>query len=144
MEKPDYFAAFRPMFNLIVNQQQTDSELQLVHFRFMAPVEEVAQIAKFARIIIDAGPGESNERLSVMPLLVFVIKMFDGIVDKSVDPLQLDFTAANWEREYTIIAIREIIKARLESSDNSYANEWADALIIINSFVKRIENYRQD
>ncbi|MDR1103164.1 MAG: hypothetical protein LBL42_05345 [Tannerella sp.] len=141
MEQSDYFAEFRPVFNQIVQEQEADSELQLIHFRFRAPVEEVAQMAKLARIFIDAGPGENSEHLPFVHFITFIIKMFEGIIDKSVDPLQLDFTATEQELEHAVIAFEEIIKARLESSDNRYANEWADTLILINAFVKRLEKF---
>ncbi|MDR1336837.1 MAG: hypothetical protein LBK22_08420 [Tannerella sp.] len=144
MKQPDYFAAFRPVFNQIVKQQEADSTLQLLHLRFTAPVEEVAQMAKLARLMIDAGPGEDNERFTLIPFLMFVVKMFDGIVDKSVDPLQLDFTVTEMEREHSILGFEGIIKVRLEMQDNRYADEWADVLILINSFIKRIENCRPD
>ncbi|MDR1222307.1 MAG: hypothetical protein LBL07_05440 [Tannerella sp.] len=75
MEKSDYFAEFRLVFRQIVKQQEADSTLQLLHFRFIAPVKEVAQTAKLARMAIDLGPEDENENFAVIPFLMFVIKM---------------------------------------------------------------------
>jgi hypothetical protein len=144
MKKSDYFAEFRLVFCQIVKQQEADSTLQLLHFRFIAPMEEVAQTAKLARMAIDLGPGEENENFAIIPFLMFVIKMFDGIVDKSVDPLQLDFTATEWEYEQAILTFEIITKICLEAPNSRYADKWTDPLILINTFIKRIEYSQKD
>lgn len=90
-------------------------------------------MAKLAKIIIEEGQGEKKQYLFVVPFLMFIIKMFDGIVDKSTEPLLLDFTVTGEERELAIILLAELIQVR--SND---ANQWADTLILTTSFLKRI------
>lgn len=135
MQKSDYFAEFRPLFRKIVARQKAKKELKLLHIHFTAPVEEVAQMAKLARMIIDEGPGEKDQNLIAVPFLMFIIKMFDGIVDKSTEPLLLDFTVTGAERELAVMMLTEII----EVHSTERVDEWADTLILINSFIKRIQ-----
>ena len=135
-QKPDYFAEFRPLFHNIVARQKADKELKILRFHFTAPVEEVAQMAKLAKMVVEVGPGEKNEHLSMVPFIMFIIKMFDGIVDKSTEPLLLYFTATEEEYESAVVVLNEIINVRSTMTD--YANEWADTLILINLFLKRL------
>jgi hypothetical protein len=136
-QKQDYFAPFRPLFRRIVESQKADAGLKVLHIHFPAPSEEVAQVAKIARMIIDEGPGENNDRLFMIPFLMFCIKMFDGIVDKSVEPLLLDFTATEEEHEHAIMSLEIIIDER--SHGNESLTLWIDTLILLHSFLERLK-----
>jgi hypothetical protein len=137
MKKQDYFASFRPLFYRIVDTQQADAQLKMLHIHFPAPVDEVAQVAKIARMIIDGAPDKNEERLYMIPFLMFCIKMFDGIVDKSVEPLLLDFTATDEEHDRAITVLEILIDEY--SHNNECLASWADTLILLHAFLERLK-----
>ncbi|MDR1645727.1 MAG: hypothetical protein LBS05_07900 [Tannerellaceae bacterium] len=137
MQQPDFFAEFRPTFKKVVADQKAAPGTKFVLIHFPAPVEEIAQVLKVTKMMSTSPPKEEETQLLTFFYITFVIKMYDGIADRTQDPTLLHFRVTEYERDGALSILKAIINA--PHNDSTYHNEWADAKILLHSFIKRIE-----
>ncbi|MDR1645726.1 MAG: hypothetical protein LBS05_07895 [Tannerellaceae bacterium] len=137
MQKPDYFAEFRPLFNKTVADQKADPEANFILIHFPVPVEEVAHVFRVTKLMIENGPEGEEAQVMTFFCIMFVIKMFDGIADRTQDPVLLHFKALEMERIAAMRVLRII--TYMYNDEFVYRDEWANAMILIDSFIKRME-----
>jgi uroporphyrinogen-III decarboxylase len=143
MQKTDYFAESRSLFREIVALQKADANQRFVHLRFPAPEDEVAQVAKFAKALISKIADENGMiHFILIPFFTFSVKMIDGIVDKSAQPLLLDFTATKDEYEMIMYILAESLdrmSSEQKSTQKKIVGHTVEVQILLKSFLKRLQ-----
>ncbi|MDR2042450.1 MAG: hypothetical protein LBP98_09080 [Tannerella sp.] len=141
LQKKDYFAAYRTFFHRLVALQKEDPNQRFLRVSFPVPADEMAHVAHFAKGVMDGGGlVEKNGAINffILPFFTFAVKMVDGIVDRSAQPLQLDFVATRDEVEVTFLVLSEAIKVVVEKPETTYLHR-SDVLIHYKSFLRRLQ-----